>query len=79
MGLIDGRMSMTRLFRFTVLVPVVLVARAWAIGDGVNLASLSGWDIVVAADAIASERYAAEELQRFLAEATGQRLEVVTR
>ena len=29
------------------------------------------------ADAIPSERYAAEELQRILAEATGQRLEVV--
>jgi hypothetical protein len=47
--------------------------------QGVDLASLSGWDIVVASDAIPSERYAAEELQRILAEATGQRLELVER
>ncbi|MHB8901430.1 MAG: DUF4838 domain-containing protein [Thermoguttaceae bacterium] len=37
----------------------------------VDLSQLEGWDIVVADDAIASEKYAAEELQKHLALATG--------
>ncbi|NLZ02947.1 MAG: hypothetical protein GXY25_20695 [Pirellulaceae bacterium] len=37
----------------------------------VNLADLSGWDIVIPSEPIESEIYAAEELQHFLAEATG--------
>ncbi len=46
-------------------------------GPGVNLAALTGWDIVVAEDALPSEVYAAEEFQRLAAEATGVRLEIV--
>jgi hypothetical protein len=66
----------------SMLLSVVWILGAAAPGasareQGVDLASLSGWDIVVASDAIPSERYAAEELQRILAEATGQRLELV--
>ena len=45
---------------------------------GVNLAALTGWDIVIAADAIPSERYAAEECQRYLAQACGVELPIVT-
>jgi hypothetical protein len=58
----------------------------WAIGctgfaaepQPVDLAGLDGWDIVIAQDAIASEKYAAEELQRHVALATGQQLPIVT-
>jgi hypothetical protein len=44
--------------------------------QGVDLAALKGWDIVVSAQAIASEAYAAEELQQFVAEATGEKLPI---
>ncbi len=50
---------------------------AAAAPQGVDLARLAGWDIVVAEDAIASEVYAAEEFQRLAAEATGQKLPIV--
>ncbi|MBN2559371.1 MAG: DUF4838 domain-containing protein [Phycisphaerae bacterium] len=56
---------------------IAVASRASALDQGVDVASLSGWDIVVASDAIPSERYAAEELHRILAEATGERLELV--
>ena len=46
--------------------------------EGVNLAAMQGWDIVVSADAIPSEKYAAEEFQEFFAEASGIRLSIVT-
>ena len=36
--------------------------------EGVDLATMQGWDIVVSADAIPSEKYAAEEFQNFFAE-----------
>jgi len=45
---------------------------------GVDLAAMDGWDIVVAEEAIPAERYAAEEFQRFFAEASGVKLPVVT-
>lgn len=45
---------------------------------GVNLAAMQGWDIVVAEDAIPSERYAAQEFQKLLAEACGKKLPIVT-
>jgi len=45
--------------------------------DGVNLAAMQGWDIVVACDAIAAEQYAAQEFQRLLAEATGVEMPIV--
>jgi len=44
---------------------------------GVDLARMDGWDIVVSAQAPPSELYAAEELQQFLAEATGTKLPIV--
>lgn len=43
---------------------------------GVDLADLAGWRIVVGDGAIASERYAAEELRRLIREATGRTLEI---
>ena len=39
--------------------------------EGVDLAVLSGWDIVVAEDAIESEVFAAEEFQRLYQRAGG--------
>jgi len=45
---------------------------------GVDLASLGDWDIVVAEDALPSEKYAAEELQQHVALATGHTLPVFT-
>lgn len=41
---------------------------------GVDLAGLTGWDIVVAADASPSETYAADEFQSIFAQATGIKL-----
>ena len=43
---------------------------------GVDLAQLKGWDILLGADAIPSERYAAQEFQRLFTEATGNRLAI---
>ena len=45
---------------------------------GVDLARLDGWDVVVAEDAIPSEKYAAEEFQQFFGEASGIKLPIVT-
>jgi len=45
--------------------------------QGVDLARLDGWDIVVADDAIASEIYAAEEFQEFFRQASGVKLPIV--
>lgn len=44
--------------------------------QGVDLAALDGWDIVVPAQAIESETYAAEQLQQFLNEAAGRKLPI---
>ena len=54
------------------------VPRAGETPPGVDMARLDGWDIVVADDAIPSERYAAEELRKFLSQATGFDLPVVS-
>lgn len=62
---------------FLVAVPTLLfVSNACAIASGIDLDDLSGWNIVVAQDAIPSERYAAEELQTFLEQASGLRLQI---
>ena len=45
---------------------------------GVDLAQLGGWDIVVADDAIPSEKYAAEEFQKLFSQASGVKLPIVT-
>ena len=47
-------------------------------GEGVDLAQLKGWDIVLAKDAIPSEKYAAEEFQEFFRQASGIELPIVT-
>ncbi|MHB8971703.1 MAG: DUF4838 domain-containing protein [Pirellulaceae bacterium] len=47
-------------------------------GTGVDLAQLSGWDIVVAKDASPGEAYAAEEFRTIFAEASGIQLPIVT-
>ena len=46
--------------------------------EGVNLARMQGWDIVVAEDATASERYAASEFQALFTVASGLTLPIVT-
>ena len=51
-------------------------SRLAAGADGINLAALEGWNIVVAADALPSERYAAEELRDHLVLATGHTLRI---
>ena len=65
----------------TALVLSVALASALpgASPQGVNLAALDGWDIVVAADAIASEVYAAEEFRDLFRRAGGARLPIVQR
>ena len=44
---------------------------------GLNLAKMQGWDIVLAEDAIPSEKYAAEEFQEFFKQASGVKLPIV--
>ncbi len=46
--------------------------------QGVDLAGLDGWDIVVAQDAPPSEAYAAEEFRTIFAQASGIELPIVT-
>lgn len=63
---------------------VLLALPAWptrlsaALPEGVDIASMQGWDIVLGEDAIASERYAAGEFQALFARATGVKLPMVT-
>ena len=45
--------------------------------QGVNLAEMQDWNIVIADDAIASEVYAAEEFQEFFSQASGLKLPIV--
>ncbi len=47
-----------------------------AVPVGVNLAALGDWDIVLAKDASPSEVYAAEEFQRYFAQASGINLSI---
>ena len=64
---------MTRSRRFAVLSGLLLLLfeNLTTTAHAVNLADLSGWDIVTGSEPIESETYAAQELQHFLAEATG--------
>ncbi len=59
------------------LLPCGAVAAANDVPDGVDLRQLSGWDIVVSREAIASEIYAAEEFQQLFAQASGVELPIV--
>lgn len=70
----DPMKFLTSLFT-VVLLCTPLVAES--IPTAVDLAHLDKWQIVVAADAIASERYAAEELQRYYKQASGIELPLV--
>jgi len=67
---------MTRSRLFAVLIGLLLLGNLTTPACAVNLADLSGWDIVIPSEPIESEIYAAEELQHFLAEATGCELPV---
>ncbi|UCD28704.1 MAG: DUF4838 domain-containing protein [Planctomycetota bacterium] len=62
-----------------ILITILLVSQpAYAVlPQGVNLAALQGWDIVIADDVIASEIYAADEFQGYVEQATGVRLPIV--
>ena len=51
---------------------LVLVCAAGASPEGVNLASLDGWDIVVSQEASPSEAYAAEQFQALLEQAVAE-------
>ena len=65
---------------FPILSTVLLAALAAGadpVPAGVDLADLSGWDIVVDTDAIASEVYAAREFQRIFRQAGGAELPIV--
>lgn len=62
---------MTRSRLFAALCGLFLLGYLTTPAGAVNLADLSGWDIVIPSEPIESEIYAAEELQHFLAEATG--------
>ncbi|HOZ46425.1 MAG TPA: DUF4838 domain-containing protein [Candidatus Hydrogenedentes bacterium] len=55
---------------------IALSSAVCAVPQGVNLAALDGWEIVVAPDAIASEVFAAEELQALLEQAGAPRLPI---
>ena len=66
---------------FWLLSLLCVSASVWAqktdMAQGVNLAEMMGWDIVVAEDAIASEHYAAKEFQTFFSQASGITLPIV--
>ncbi|MHC4445452.1 MAG: DUF4838 domain-containing protein [Planctomycetota bacterium] len=66
-------------FRVGILFALLLIPYlSWAeLPQGVNLAALQNWDIVIDNDAIPSEAYAAYEFQSHIQQATGVRLPVV--
>ena len=69
-------MVRNRLFILSVIILLAGATRAFS--EGIDLAAMQGWDIVVAANTIPSERYAADELKSHFAEATGVSLPIVT-
>ena len=67
-------------FKTVAIVALIVIFVSTLLGQspqGVDLASLNGWDIVVADDAIASEIYAAEEFQELFRQASGLKLPIV--
>ena len=54
---------------------IAAVSTFGAVPKGVDLASLSNWDIVISADAIGSEKYAAKEFQNYLADVGAMQLD----
>lgn len=70
---------MSRIISQFVCMAVLATASSVAMAfDGVNLADLTDWDIVVAADAIESEKYAAREFQQLYERASGVAIPIVT-
>ena len=67
-------MPLTRLCTWMVIMTTFACS-----SQGVDLAAMDDWDIVVAQDAIPSERYAAEEFQQFFEQATGSKLPIVSK
>lgn len=69
------------MFRLTCLVVAIflVLAASSAVADpaGVDLASLAGWDIVLAPDASRAEIYSAAEFRALVAEAAGVTLPTV--
>jgi hypothetical protein len=63
----------------TLFMSVLFCSASAAAPRGVDLAALDGWDIVIAADANASEKYAAQELQQHVARATGLTLPIMSK
>jgi len=69
--------------RYIVMAVVLLFALVVcsAVGSvplGVDLANLTGWDIITGEDAMPSETYAAQEFQSYFAQASGIRLPIVS-
>lgn len=62
---------------FAILFAVLFMARSTDAAKGVDLATVQDWVIVVPDGSIPSEYFAAEELQRFYAEASGRSLKIV--
>jgi hypothetical protein len=58
------------------ILPLLFISTGYASTSDVDLGQLSGWNIVVARDAIPSEMYAAQELQTFLEKTTGMKLQI---
>ena len=64
--------------RAALLATLVITISAFGVSPkGVDLASLNGWDIVIAEDAIPSEIYAAKEFQNHFELASGIKLPIV--
>ena len=65
-------MGNLRIVQFVIIIVMSAVTTASAaVPQGVDLASMGDWDIVVAQDAIESELFAAQEFQDFFAKASG--------
>ena len=62
---------------FTVVIAFYVTPLHAQKSQGVNLAEMQDWNIVIADDAIASEVYAAEEFQEFFHQASGLKLPIV--
>lgn len=64
--------------RITILTIFLATMSAFAaVPQGIDLASLDNWDIVIAEDAIGSEKYAAKEFQSHFESASGKKLPIV--
>lgn len=69
--------DLPRIFLMSMMTILCLSTITMATQQGVDLAALDGWDIVVSQDALPSESYAAEEFQDHYQRATGITLPIV--